>query len=123
MPAFWQEKKPPGLREDILGVLDAKMVVDLSPGSGAVGRACLRQSIPYVAACGSDAHRTWLGNALDREACELITKEKSPLFETDLSQLSKTHFQDVLDQMEAMQRDDDEGEDGEGEEEETQEQE
>ena len=88
-------------------MLDATRVVDLSPGSGAVGRACLRQSVPYVAACGSDAHRTWLGNALDREACELITTEKSPLFETDLAELIKTHFQDVLDQMEEMRRDDD----------------
>ena len=122
VPVYWQEKKPPGFWEDILEMLDAKMVVDLSPGSGAVGRACLRQSIPYVAACGSDAHRTWLGNALDREACELITKEKSPLFETDLSELIKNHFQDVLDQMEAMGRDEDEDEgdadeNGDGEEE------
>ena len=122
VPVYWQEKKPLGFWEDILEMLDAKMVVDLSPGSGAVGRACLRQSIPYVAACGSDAHRTWLGNALDREACELITKEKSPLFETDLSELIKNHFQDVLDQMEAMGRDEDEDEgdadeNGDGEEE------
>ena len=87
------------------------MVVDLSPGSGAVGRACLRQSVTYVAACGSDQHRSWLGNALDREACELITKEKSPLFDTDLSELIKTHFQDVLDQMEEMRRDDESDDD------------
>ena len=89
------------------------MVVDLSPGSGAVGRACLRQSITYVAVCGSENHRTWLGNALDREACELITKDKSPLFETDLCEMIKTHYQVVLDQMHEMQRVDEEGE-GEG---------
>ena len=69
------------------------------------GRAGVRQSIPYVAACRTDAPRTWLGNALDREACELITKHESPLFETDLAELIKTHFQDVLDQMAEMQRD------------------
>ena len=76
-----------------------------------MGRACLRQSIPYVAACGSGAHRAWLGNALDREACELITKEKSPLFETDLAALIQTHFQYVLDQAEEMRRDDESGDD------------
>ena len=92
-------------------MLDAKMVVDLSPGSGAVGRACLRRSIPYVAACGSDKHRTWLGNALDLEACELITTERSPLFETDLSELIKTHYQDVLEQMQEMRRDDESDDD------------
>lgn len=105
VPLFWQEKKPVALWEDILTSLDANMVVDLSPGSGAAGRACLRQSIPYVAACRTDAHRTWLGNLFDREACELITKNESPLFETDLAELIKTHFQDVLDQMSEMQRD------------------
>ena len=108
---FWQEKKPPELWEDIVSMLDAKVVIDLSPGSGALGRACLRHSITYVAACGSENHRTWLGNALDREACELITKEKSPLFETDLAELIKTHFQDVLDQMEEMRRDDESDDD------------
>ena len=92
-------------------MLDAKMVVDLSPGSGAVGRACLRRSVPYVAACGTEAHRVWLGNALDREACELITRNESPLFEQDLAELIKTHFQDVLDQMSEVQRGDHDDED------------
>ena len=121
VPLFWQEKKPVALWEDILTSLDAKMVVDLSPGSGAAGRACLRKSIPYVAACRTDAHRTWLGNALDREACVLITTDESPLVETDLAEIIKTHFQDVLDQMAEMQRDEEpaveaeEGEEGEAE--------
>ena len=104
VPLFWQEKKPVMLWEDILVSLDAKMVVDLSPGSGAAGRASLRRSIPYVAACRTEEHRTWLGNVLDREACELIATNESPLFETDLAELIKTHFQDVLDQMAEMQR-------------------
>ena len=111
------EKKPAELWEVIVVMLDAKMVVDLSPGSGAVGRACLLQSAPCVAGCGSEAHRTWLGNALDREACELITRDKSPLFETDIAESSKTHFQGVLDHMEDMKRntasDDNDEEEGE----------
>ena len=121
VPLFWQETKPVALWEDILTSLDAKMVVDLSPGSGAAGRACLRKSIPYVACCRTDAHRTWLGNALDREACVLITTDESPLVETDLAEIIKTHFQDVLDQMAEMQRDEEpaveaeEGEEGEAE--------
>ena len=77
----------------------------------------MRKSVQYVAACGSDKHRKWLGNALDREACELITKEKSPLFETDLAALIQTHFNNILEQAEMMRRedesddDDDDGED------------
>ena len=81
----------------------------------------MRKNIQYVAATGSDKHRKWLGNALDREACELITKEKSPLFETDLCELIRTHFQYVLDQLAEQRRgdesgddDDDDGEDDQG---------
>ena len=111
VPMFWQEKKPAEFWEDIIVMLDAKMVIDLSPGSGSVGRACLRKSVQYVAACGSDKHQKWLGNALDCEACELITNEKSPLFETDLAALIQTHFQYVLDQAEEMRRDDESGDD------------
>ena len=52
----------------------------------------------------TDAHRTWLRSVLDREECELISTNESPLFETDLAELIKTHFQGVLDQMAEMQR-------------------
>ena len=88
-------------------MLDAKLVVDLSPGSGALGRACLRRSVPYVADCATEGHRAWLGNALGQEACEPITKNGSPLFETDLSDMIKTHYQDVLEVMAEMQREPD----------------
>ena len=53
VPIFWQEKKPVEFWEDIINKVDAKMVVDLSPGSGSVGRACMRNGVQYVAACGS----------------------------------------------------------------------
>ena len=114
VPVFWQETKPAEFWEDIIAMVDAGLVIDLSPGSGSVGRACLRKSVQYVAACGSDKHRKWLGNALDREACELITMEKSPLFETDLAELIKTHFQDVLGQIDEMRRDDESENDDDG---------
>ena len=80
------------------------MVVTISPGSGSAGRACLRGSTTHVAACRTDAHRMWLSNALDREACELVATSESPLFETDLAEQIKRRFQDVLDQMAEMQR-------------------
>ena len=119
MPVFWQEKKPVEFWEDIIEKVDAKLVVDLSPGSGSVGRACMRNGVQYVAACGSEFHRKWVGNALDREACELITKEKSPLFETDLAALIQTHFNNILEQAEMMRRedesDDDDDDDDDGE--------
>ena len=98
-PLYWQEVKPVALWEDLLFSLDGKMVVDLSPGSGSCGRACLRLGIEYVAACRTDAHASWLANVLDRESCELIVTGNSPLFEQDLGALLKAHFQDVLDML------------------------
>lgn len=96
MPLYWQERKPVELWEDLLLSIDAKMVIDLSPGSGAAGRAAMRLGISYVAACREEAHASWLANILDREACELIVKTKSPLFEQTLANLIKSHFAEVL---------------------------
>ena len=41
-----------------------------------------------------------MGNILDREACEIVVTNGSPLFEQDLATLLKKHFQDVLTQLE-----------------------
>ena len=41
-----------------------------------------------------------MANVLDRESCELIVTTKSPLFEQDLAGMIKTHFSDVLSQLE-----------------------
>ncbi len=96
MPLYWAERKPVLFWEDILFCLDGHMVIDLSPGSGSAGRACLRLGMQYVAACRTEAHASWLANVLDREACELVTTTQSPLFEQTLANLVKTHFADVL---------------------------
>ena len=99
MPLYWGERKPVEFWEDILWSLDAEHVVDVSPGSGSVGRACLRAGIQYTALCRTESHAAWVGNILDREACELITTNKSPLFEQDLATMLQKHFQEVLEQL------------------------
>ena len=95
-PLYWSERKPVEFWEDILLCLDASVVVDLSPGSGSVGRAALRLGLQYVACCRTDEHTAFLGHVFDREACEQIVKSQSPLFEQDLSQLVSTHFAEIL---------------------------
>jgi len=100
MPLYWAERKPVEFWQDILWSLDAQQVVDLSPGSGSVGRACLRAGIQYVALCRTEAHAAWVGNVLDREGCELTVKNNSPLFEQDLASMLQKHFQEVLEQQE-----------------------
>ena len=100
LPLYWAECKPVELWEDVLWSLDAQAVVDLSPGSAAVGRACLRRGIQFTVLCRNEAHASWASNILDRESCELIVKNASPLFEQDLASMIKTHFEDVLQQLE-----------------------
>ena len=99
LPLYWAERKPVAFWEDILWSLDAQFVVDLSPGSGSAGRACLRSGIQYVACCRSEAHVSWVGNILDREACEIVVTQGSPLFELGLASMVKKHFADVLQQL------------------------
>ena len=95
--------------------MDAAVVVDLSPGSGSAGRACLRAGIQYLACCRNEVHAAWVGNILDREACKVVVTNCSPLFEQDLASMLKKHFQDVLMQLEEQRN----AEDKEPEEEET----
>ena len=99
LPLYWAERKPVELWEDILWSLDAQVVVDLSPGSASVGRACLRAGIQYVALCRNEAHASWVGNIMDRESCELIVTHHSPLFEQDVAIMVKQHCKDVLQQL------------------------
>ena len=104
LPLYWAECKPVEFWEDSLWSLDAQVVVDLSPGSASVGRACLRAGIQYVALCRNEAHASWVGNILDRESCEFIVKSHSPLFEQDLASMVKKHFEDVPEQLEEQRK-------------------
>ena len=100
MPLYWAERKPVQFWEDILWAIDAQQVIDLSPGSASVGRACLRAGIQYLALCRTESHQAWVSNILDREACELIVTNNTPLFEQDLATMLQKHFKEVLEQQE-----------------------
>ena len=102
MPLYWQESKPISLWEDVFSTVGAQYVVDISPGSGAAGRAAMRLGISYLACCRGDRHALWLANMFDRAACPLIADAKAPLFDKDLASSINTHFDEVLKQMEKM---------------------
>ena len=53
VPLFWTERTPVSFWNDILFCLDAKMVVDMSLGSGVVGRAAIKAGTEHVVACRS----------------------------------------------------------------------
>ena len=74
LPMYWGERKTNAFWKDILTMVDAKMVVDLSLGSGRAARACLELGIEYRGICTNEKHQAWLANVLDRDACYLITK-------------------------------------------------
>ena len=102
MPLYWQESKPISLWEDVFSTVGAQFVVDLSPGSGAAGRAAMRLGISYLGLCRGDRHALWLANVFDRVACHLIADAKAPLFDKDLASSINTHFDDVLKHMAKM---------------------
>ena len=70
--------------------------------------------IEYRGICRNELHQSWLANVSDRDACCLVTQQ-TPLFEQDLSEMIKKHFQDVLEQGEEREqaRDHDPGSDAE----------
>ena len=72
----------------------------LDPGECQRGPSLPAGCINYVVCCRTDSHASWVGNILDREACELIVKHQSPLYEQDLSSMIQKHFEDVLTQLE-----------------------
>ena len=98
-PLFWQERKTVKFGRRLLEDLDAKVVCDLSPGSGTCARACMDMGISYTGITRAPEHCSWLQNVLDRHALQTITTTGSPLFEQDLAAAIREHFQDLLDQL------------------------
>jgi hypothetical protein len=98
-PLFWAERKPKKFWAQILYDCDAKVVMDMTPGSGACVHGCMDLGINYTCIVQSPEHGSWLQNVLDRHALQNICETGQPLFEQDLATCVKDHFQDVLDQL------------------------
>ena len=77
--------------------INAGLVIDLSPGSGAMARACLNQGIQYVGICRTERHCSWLTNILNKAAVECIARNDSPLYQQDLASNISAHFNDIID--------------------------
>ena len=50
-PFSWHEKKPIGWYNTFLKEIAASLVIDVTPGSGGMARACLDAGIQYVGVC------------------------------------------------------------------------
>ena len=98
-PFSWTERKPLGWYLVFLAELCVGLVVDYSPGSGAMARACLDEGIAYVGICRSDEHCSWLTNILNKAAVECISRSGSPLYQQDLASCIDAHFKEVIQEL------------------------
>ena len=98
-PFSWTEQKPLAWYEVFLLEVKAALVVDFSPGSGAMARACLNQGIHYVGICRTEKHCSWLTNILNKAAVECCARNGSPLYQQDLAQCISSHFRELIDEL------------------------
>ena len=78
------------------------LVIDLTPGSGAMARACLDEGIEYIDVCRSQPHCSWLVNILNRASVESTTRKGTALYEQDLATCLKDHFKELIDELHAQ---------------------
>jgi hypothetical protein len=98
-PFSWYEKKPISWYQTFLKEIAAKLVIDLTPGSGAMARACLDEGIQYVGICRSQQHCSWLVNILNRAAVESTVRSGTALYAQDATALINDHFKELIDEL------------------------
>ena len=96
IPLFWQERKPTSFWKKLYGDLQARCVVDLTPGGGLAARAALELGIPYLGFTRTAEHGQWLGQVCDRNALQAAVTSGTPLHNADLAGSIEEHFGDVL---------------------------
>ena len=101
-PFSWKEKKPIKCYGRILSDISAGFVIDLTPGSGALARACLEAGIQYVGICRGPEHASWLINVMNRAAVEMITRNGTALYEQDLATVLTDHFKEMIEELHAQ---------------------
>ena len=106
-PLFWNERRSAEFWQHVLGNFNVKVVVDLSPGSGQLARACLDTATSCIAVARNQSHSSWLQNVLDRYVMLTIVRSGTYLHDSDLAASIKELFFDVLDQLHAADASDD----------------
>ena len=79
--------------------ISASLVIDLTPGSGALARACLEKGIQYVGITREQSHCSWLIHVLNRAAMECASRNGSTLYEQDLATCLQDHFKELIEEM------------------------
>ena len=100
MPLLWREGKGISFWRCLLGCIDIKSIVDLSPGSGTlVASAAMPEGIQYVGVVCDAIHMRWLQNTCDRASLQYIVKNGTALYQQDLAELVQQHYKDVLEEL------------------------
>ena len=102
-PLLWGETKSVTFWIQVLTEMNAKCVVDVTPGSGALAEAAMILGILYFGFVADAVHMAWLTNVIDRASCRQIVKSGTCLYQEDLAQSLKDMFGDIV---EAEQEDD-----------------
>ena len=90
VPVFYHEASPV-VAEELMHALQAKSILDLSPGSGSYSMVAVRNRIPYVGVCLTTAHRDLLLRRLVSRTLESMCDSNDdllfePSFAHDLQQ-------------------------------------
>ena len=96
VPMFWGESKVPAFFEALISNFAIKEIQDLTPGSGALAIAALRQGIPYQGFVWHAKHKCWLENLLDLETARLTCSKESGLHQQSLAEALSSWFHDDL---------------------------
>ena len=111
VPLLWQERKTVPFIRGFLKDIKVQCVIDITPGSGVVGQACLLEGFPYLGFARTGAHAAFLQNKLDRDALSIITISGSALYQADMAAHTQEHFADIVDASIGQDEEDEEEDD------------
>ena len=78
-PPFWQERKPAAFYKVLLAEWKVTSVVDMTPGTGQLARACMEAGIAYVGFAKNAEHLSWLQKVLTKRAVQTIVRSGTAL--------------------------------------------
>ena len=93
VPAMYHEG-PPALPIELAHLVDARAIIDLSPGGGHWIQVALRRRIPYLGVCHSPTHCTMLRErALSRVLVAKLDSQDDDFYDSKLSDSVTKHTQ------------------------------
>ncbi len=93
---FWQEAKPPELLQQLIRDFKLHAIFDVTPGAGTWAEASMLAGVQYVGVTTSPVHQVWLANVCDRLALTQIVTAGRPLYQRELADHIRKHFEDEL---------------------------